>query len=44
VGGEFLHEIRRMKTRADFFRVCEDFLDRAGPMTLEPVIIPGSSG
>jgi tRNA-dihydrouridine synthase len=44
VGEKFLHEIRRMKTRADFFRVCEDFLDHAGPMTLEPVIIPGSSG
>lgn len=34
--GEFLHRIRRVTTRADFFRVCEDFLDHDQPMTLEP--------
>ncbi len=34
--GEFLHRIRRVSTRADFFRVCEDFLDHDQPMPLEP--------
>ena len=34
--GRFLHEIRRVATRADFFRVCEEFLDHDGPMPLEP--------
>ncbi len=34
--GQFLHQIRRVATRADFFRVCETFLDHDGPMPLEP--------
>jgi tRNA-dihydrouridine synthase B len=34
--GEFLHQIRRVATRADFFRVCEQFLDHNDPMPLEP--------
>ncbi len=34
--GEFLHLIRRVTTRADFFRVCEQFLDHDLPMPLEP--------
>lgn len=34
--GQFLHQIRRVATRADFFRVCEDFLDHDQPMKLEP--------
>ena len=34
--GNFLHEIRRVATRDDFFRVCESFLDHDGPMPLEP--------
>ncbi|MBI3874417.1 MAG: tRNA-dihydrouridine synthase family protein [Verrucomicrobia bacterium] len=34
--GEFLHRIRRVTTVADFFRVCEDFLDHDRPMPLEP--------
>ncbi|RYD65595.1 MAG: tRNA-dihydrouridine synthase family protein, partial [Verrucomicrobiaceae bacterium] len=34
--GQFLHEIRRVKTRTDFFRICEQFLDHNEPMTLEP--------
>jgi tRNA-dihydrouridine synthase B len=34
--GEFLHEIRRVSTRADFFRICERFLDHDQPMPLEP--------
>jgi tRNA-dihydrouridine synthase len=36
VGEKFLHEIRRVATTADFFRVCEHFLDHDEPMTLEP--------
>ncbi|MGA2540453.1 MAG: tRNA-dihydrouridine synthase family protein [Verrucomicrobiota bacterium] len=32
----FLHDIRRVTTRADFFRVCAAFLDHDRPMRLEP--------
>lgn len=32
---EFLHQIRRVTTEADFFRVCEEFLDHDLPMPLE---------
>ena len=34
--GQFLHQIRRVSTEAEFFRVCEDFLDHQQPMPLEP--------
>ncbi len=34
--GQFLHQIRRAQTEADFFRVCEAFLDHDTPMPLEP--------
>ena len=34
---EFLHQIRRVKSKADFFRVCEKFLDHDRPMPLEPI-------
>jgi tRNA-dihydrouridine synthase len=34
--GQFLHQIRRVATRAEFFRVCEEFLDHDRPMPLEP--------
>jgi len=34
---KFLHEIRRVATTADFFRVCEAYLDHERPMTLEPM-------
>ena len=34
--GEFLHQIRRVSTKADFLRVCEDFLNHDQPMPLEP--------
>jgi nifR3 family TIM-barrel protein len=34
--GQFLHQIRRVTTRSDFFRVCEDFLNHDRPMPLEP--------
>jgi tRNA-dihydrouridine synthase B len=34
--GQFLHQIRRVSTKADFFRVCEEFLSHDQPMPLEP--------
>jgi len=34
--GQFLHQIRRVTTTADLFRVCEEFLDHSRPMPLEP--------
>jgi tRNA-dihydrouridine synthase len=39
VGEKFLHEIRRVATTVDFFRVCENYLAHDEPMTLEPVSI-----
>jgi nifR3 family TIM-barrel protein len=35
--GQFLHQIRRTASRADFFRVCTKFLDHGRPMPLEPM-------
>jgi len=37
VGEKYLHEIRRVVTTADFFRVCENFLNHDQPMPLEPL-------
>lgn len=34
--GKFLHDIRRVATRADFFRCCGEFLSHDEPMALEP--------
>jgi tRNA-dihydrouridine synthase len=34
--GQFLHGIRRVSTRADFFRVCETYLNHDEPMPLDP--------
>jgi tRNA-dihydrouridine synthase B len=34
--GQFLHQIRRVTTKADFFRVCQEFLNHDQPMPLEP--------
>ena len=34
--GEFLHQIRRVTSQAEFFRVCEEFLNHDQPMPLEP--------
>jgi tRNA-dihydrouridine synthase len=34
--GQFLHHIRRVATEADFFRVCEEFLNHDRAMPLEP--------
>jgi hypothetical protein len=36
VSEKFLHDIRRVATTADFFRMCEDFLNHDEPLTLEP--------
>ncbi len=33
---KFLHEIRRVETIANFFRICEEFLDNEELMELEP--------
>ena len=41
VGEQFLHDIRRVATTADFFRVCEDYLNHNEPLTLEPDAPPG---
>jgi tRNA-dihydrouridine synthase B len=40
VGDAFLFEIRRVQTRADFFRVCRAYLDHDQPMFLEPELYP----
>jgi tRNA-dihydrouridine synthase len=34
--GQFLHQIRRVMTKADFFRVCEEYLAHDEEMRLEP--------
>jgi tRNA-dihydrouridine synthase B len=34
--GRFLHDIRRAKTKAEFFTICESFLDHDRPTPLEP--------
>jgi len=34
--GQFLHHIRRVDTKPDFFRICEEFLNHDQPMPLEP--------
>ena len=38
--GKFLHQIRRVTSKAEFFRVCEEFLDHPEPMPLEPFVFP----
>jgi tRNA-dihydrouridine synthase B len=37
--GEFLHQVRRATTRADFFALCQHFLDHDDLMPLEPFAI-----
>ncbi len=36
IGADFLHDIRRVTTRDDFFAVCRKSLDHENPMALEP--------
>ena len=38
--GQFLHQIRRVTAKADFFRVCQEFLNHDRPMALEPFALP----
>ncbi len=37
--GRFLHDIRRVSTPDEFFRVCDSFLDHDDPMPLEPFVL-----
>lgn len=37
VAGNFLHQIRRSQTEAEFYRICGEFLDHDQPMKLEPL-------
>jgi tRNA-dihydrouridine synthase B len=37
--GQFLHQIRRVSTKVDFFRVCEEFLNHEELMPLEPFAV-----
>jgi tRNA-dihydrouridine synthase len=39
-GGQFLHRIRRVTTRHEFFQTCEDHLAHAQPMPLVPFPAP----
>lgn len=38
IGEKFLHDIRRVETTADFWRVCDEHLDHQRPLPLEPFI------
>ena len=40
--GQFLHDIRRVTTRAEFFHVCEMFLSHDKPLALEPSAHPAT--
>ncbi len=41
VDEKFLHDIRRVMTQSDFFRICEEVLGHDRPLTLEPDCGPG---
>ena len=41
--GQFLHQIRRVASKADFFSVCEHFLQHDEPLPLEPFSPPVSN-
>ena len=38
--GSFLHQMRRVETKADLFNLCAFYLDHPHPMPLEPLAIP----
>lgn len=42
IGGEFLHSVRRVMTRDEFFALCERHLDHDRPMRLDPDSIKNS--
>jgi tRNA-dihydrouridine synthase len=44
LGEKYLHDIRRVETTADFWRVCKTFLDHDESMTLEPVLAGNKDG
>ena len=44
IGPGFLHTIRRVGTRAEFFRACRDALDHGEPMALDPAGQAPSAG
>jgi len=41
---QFLHDIRRAATRAEFFRICEEAMDHDRPMPLGPLAEPVGQG
>jgi nifR3 family TIM-barrel protein len=36
--GQFLHSIRRVASKADFFRICAEYLDHGAPVPHEPMV------
>ena len=44
VAGNFLHQIRRSQSEAEFYRICGEYLDHDQPMKLEPVAVGGEAG
>lgn len=38
IGPDFLHAVRRVATKADFFALCREHLDHGEPMTLKPAL------
>jgi tRNA-dihydrouridine synthase len=42
--GQFLHQIRRATTRAEFFSICRKFLNHDQPMPLEPFSLQFKTG
>jgi tRNA-dihydrouridine synthase B len=42
--GQFLHQVRRVTTRADLFRLCEQHLNHDRPMPLEPFALALKDG
>jgi len=41
VGPDFLHDVRRVTTKSEFFALCERHLDHGEPMTLDPAAAAG---
>lgn len=37
IGPDFLHDVRRVTTKAEFFTLCESHLEHDEPMTLKPM-------
>jgi len=35
--GQFLHDVRRVMTKPDFFRLCAEYLDHASPIAHDPM-------